>query len=169
MGFMWSRRSSSRVGLEGLDEVIGSRKHPLAFAHGSQGQLVGFAHAFAWRGEQGWQVMGYHEVTRGGWKTEDTTFWWEDQDGTHYAVTLDDPGRFPELFRERVTATIVVDQIVDHDGHQIRVIARRDLGQKSGELRWNASAMPGSRLSAKEFDRVVEEVINQVKFDYGIG
>ena len=164
------RHKTADPGLDDLARVLGRRARPLAVAQGPGTVLVGLAHAFAYRREEaGWRLVGYHELNRGGWSVGDGVFWWEDVAGERHELALSDPGRFPELFRERVTATILLDRTVGDGTCRARIVARRALAEGPGEVIWQAFALPGTDPSQPGYQALVAEGIEQLGADYGIG
>ena len=67
-----------------------------------------------------------HQATwHGGWLYVQETSTLDARGGEHH-LRLDDPGRLPEAVRERVSATILVNQYARLTGdHGVRVVARR--------------------------------------------
>ena len=60
--------------------------------------------------------MGWHEIERGGWNGETEQLRWQTYGGARSAVALPDPARVPEVFKERVDASIVVRAFVPLGG-----------------------------------------------------
>lgn len=140
----------------------------LAQATGPDTVVVGLPAQFAIRRAGEWRIVGYHEVTRGGWRPAERVLWWEQPDGQAFEVELEHQGRFPELFKERVTATMLVDRVVGEPGLQVRVTARRDLSD-TGEVSWRASPVGGTRADAPGLAAFVQDAIEDLRADYGIG
>ena len=94
-------------------------------------------------GVEAWQHVGWHRIERGGWNDELHQLSWVQLDGRRGSVQLDEPGRLPELFRERIEATIVVRQFVPLAGERgVTVSARRPPGG-GGPLIWHTSLTRG--------------------------
>ncbi len=84
-------------------------------------------------------VLGWNEVDEVVWDLEESTLDLVtlpiDGPARSYRIHLPDPGRLPELVRERVTASIVVNQHVPLAGRAgAKIIARRVTGRD--ELDW---------------------------------
>ena len=61
----------------------------------------------------------------------------------HGSLELIEPGRLPELFRERISATIAVERFVPLAGERgVIIAARRDLGG-SGAVVWHGTLTRG--------------------------
>ena len=68
-------------------------------------------------------------------------------------IPLTEPGRLPELFRERVAATIAVERFVPIAGERgVIVTARRDLG-RDGSISWHSSLTRGLTWQTDERPR----------------
>ena len=85
-----------------------------------------------------------------------------------YQVHLTDPpGRLPELVRERVTSSIVVNQHVPLDGRRgARIIARRLPG--SDELDWIVVYDPGVDGKDTEVKERVRDAVAAARADLGV-
>ena len=114
----------------------------------SAGFCVASPATLSYGDEQGWKHVGWHEIERGGWNAELQKLTW-----VHYAVPgevpargsleLTDPGRFSELFRERIEATIAVERFVPLAGERgVIIAARRDLSG-SGAVAWHGTLTRG--------------------------
>ncbi|NNG21188.1 hypothetical protein HJ590_16815 [Naumannella sp. ID2617S] len=115
----------------------------------------------------GWRFVGWHEVDRGGWNSQNNELRWELVDGRRGAVVLDEPGRLPEVFAERVAASIVVQQHIDlPDTREGAVIsARRDLGDRAAGLLWRTRRGRGTPDTAEVRARLAAE-IERLQTDY---
>lgn len=86
-------------------------------------------------------------------------------DGDQHEVELTDANRLPELFRERVEASTVVQGYVDVAGGQVQIIGRRSL---SAELTVHWYAVPGRGVDMSDpaiREAVVEET-DRLKAEY---
>lgn len=149
-------------------ELVGQRPSVLAWGTGEAATVLGLRYAFAVK-EDAWRLVGYHTVARGGWRPDVRVLWWEDLDQTMHEVNLDDPGQFPELFRERVNATILADRVVGETGCQARITARRDLADVDARVHWAASPMGATSSTDPAYEQLVEAGIAALRIDYGIG
>lgn len=148
---------------------LGSRERVLAVGEGEGVIIAGLPAALAIRvGSEPWRLVGYHDVLRGGWREADRTLAWESLSGSQESHTLSVPGRLPELFRERVTASILVDQITGAGSQAIRVTARRDLADPTSELIWRATPVDPT-ADATQLGPVVDRALRQAKSDYTNG
>ena len=93
-----------------------------------------------------WRHVGWHEIERGGWNAETEQLRWQTYAGARGAVALPDPARVPEVFKERVDASIVFERFVPLGGSGDRgviVSGRRDLAQGPTEISWHATLTRG--------------------------
>lgn len=143
----WSRtrglpRPAYAAWARSLTAAPGRPVRVLAWTRGAQGYVVGSPAALSW-GEAEWQHVGWHEIERGGWNAETASLSWALYSGRRGSVGLDPPGRLPELFRERIAATIAVERFVPVAGDRgVIVTARRDLGA-DGTLSWHTTLTRG--------------------------
>lgn len=126
-----------------LREYLGRRVRPLAVGKGSQGFAVGLKDRLCFSSGGGWADVPWHTIDHGGWDADASELYWVDLDGEERRVPLDSPGRIPELFRERVEATIVIQHQVNVGSGRVLVIsARRDLANPDGPATWALSGKP---------------------------
>ncbi|MBI1378565.1 MAG: hypothetical protein GC157_13935 [Frankiales bacterium] len=79
----------------------------------------------------------------------------------------EDPGSLPEVVRERVNASIVVQRRVDLVGERgIRVLARRQPG--STELRWSVVFDAGLDPRDPELRRRADEALAELRVSLGV-
>lgn len=128
-----------------LTEAAGRRVRVLAWARGADGPVVGLADRLAVRGPEAWRFIGWHEIASGGWDAETGHLRWRLNDGVRDSLVLDDPGALPELFRERVEASIVVQERFELSrGRAAMIVARRRLDRGNGPLEWTVTRHGGT-------------------------
>lgn len=114
----------------------------------------------------GWQHVGWHEIERGGWNDELHRLSWVRVDGRRGEVELAVPGRLPELFRERVEATIVLRQFVPLAGERgVTISARRPLGQP-GPLDWHTSLTRGLTWQTAGVREAVDDALARTRAEF---
>ena len=152
--------------LASMREVPGRTPRILAWA-GEDGQLaIGSPTVLSTGGVEGWQHVGWHEIERGGCHDELRRLSWVRLDGRRGEVQLTEPGRLPELFRERVEATIVVRQFVPLAGERgVTVSARRDLGAGGG-IDWHTSLTRGLSAQDAEVQQAVDDALAATRAEY---
>lgn len=110
--------------------AVGIEGRVLAQAEGPAGHaVIALEDQLALRDGDGWTAVGWHLLKGGGWKKDTQTLRWSTNAGEGGEVHLDDPGRVPEVFNERVMASIVVQQNYDAPGGgRVMIAGRRRLG-----------------------------------------
>jgi len=82
-------------------------------------------------------------------------------------IPLDDPGTFPLVVRDRVTASIVVNQPVTiGQGQVIRVVARRRPDREV--LAWGYVVEPGVEVGDPEVVAAAQRAVASVRLEAGI-
>ncbi|SER29205.1 hypothetical protein [Microlunatus flavus] len=114
-----------------------------------------------------WRHVGWHQIEHGGWNAESRSLSWTLYGGRRGRVALREAGRMPELFRERVAASIVVERFVPIRGERgVTVTARRDLGG-SGEVTWHSTLTRGLSWSAEGVADEVARASAELQSEYG--
>ncbi len=117
--------------------------------------------------EEEWRHLGWHEIEHGGWNTEARSLSWTLYGGRRGRVELAEPGRLPELFRERVAASIAVERFVPIRGERgVTVTARRDLGG-DGTLSWHSSLTRGLSWSGEGVAEEAARASAELESEYG--
>lgn len=117
----------------------------------------------------GWRHVGWHEIERGGWDAETRRLTWSGYDGEPDAVALEVPGRLPELFRERVAASIAVEKFVALVGERgVVITARRDLGSP-GAITWHSSLTRGLTWERDGVGEAVDRAVAELRTEYDLG
>ena len=116
---------------------------------------------------EGWRHVGWHEIEHGGWNAESRSLSWTLYGGRRGRVELAEAGRLPELFRERVAASIAVERFVPIRGERgVTVTARRDLGG-DGALTWHSSLTRGLSWSSEGVTEEAAQVQAEMEAEYG--
>ncbi len=152
-----------------LRQLLG-RRRVLASAKSPRGEVLGLADCLVFPGDNGWTQLPWHEIEHGGWDSPSRTLRWTTAGGTTSSVSLDEPGLLPDLFNERVTASIACVRTVDLAGAGTAVItARRDLGRNGSDLIWRVSPGKGVQQSAVDADPLVALELEQLRAEYDLG
>lgn len=143
----WSRARLPRdVRATWVESLTDSPHRParvLAWAPTPEGFCVGSPAALSLGDSAGWQHVGWHEIAHGGWDAATRRLSWTTYGDETASVELAG-GRLPELFRERIAASIAVEKYVPWRGSQgITVSGRRDLGDPAASLHWHVTLSPG--------------------------
>lgn len=162
---LFGRTSSPAVA--DYERHVGHPVQVLAEASGPRVALLAMPAAFAVSFDGAWQTIGWHQVRTGGWKLETDEMYWRLLDGRSDSLVLTDEGHFPETFRDRVQASVVVEERVPvPSGGAVVLSARRDLGQDQPVLDWQMQASHGASLKDPETLRLAEDVLARLRADY---
>jgi hypothetical protein len=142
------------------------------------GTPIGFGIAssavFSYGNQEAWEHIGWHEIERGGWNAELRRLSWVLYAAPGIAATrgsleLTEPGRIPELFRERISASIAVEKFVPLSGERgVIITARRDFGRR-GAVSWHGTLTRGLSWQTDGVPAAVDQAMEQVKAEYDLG
>lgn len=150
-----------------LAAAAGNRPRVLAWALGAHGPVVGMPDRLAISGPDGWLFVPWHEIGAGAWNAENGQLRWTLVDGQSDAVQVDDAGSLPDVFRERVGASIVVQQRVELDrGRAAMIVARRRLDDRAAPLVWSVTRQ-GATWDEEQLARAEAELA-RVQAEYDI-
>jgi hypothetical protein len=115
----------------------------LAWARTPTGFCIGGLTRLSITDQGSWTHTPWHLIERGEWNAETRTLRWKRLDGGHGSAVLSEPGRMPELFRERIAATIALERFVPLAGERgVIVTARRNLVD-GGSISWHTTLTRG--------------------------
>jgi hypothetical protein len=146
----------------------------LAWAMSPTGFCIASPAAFSYGNENGWGHVGWHEIEHGSWNAELRRLSWlryaaPGEAPARGSVELTEPGRMPELFRERILATIAVEKFVPLSGERgVTVTARRDLG-RGGTVSWHGTLTRGLSWQTEGLPAAVDQAMEQVRAEYELG
>ena len=148
-------------------QQTGGKPRVMGWGSGPRVELLAFADHFAVRfADQPWQPIAWHQVRSGGWRSEGEIHW-RLVDGSRDSYQLQDEGNFPEVFRERVQASIALEDTIELEtGGAIQITARRDLGRDEPTLVWNTTALRGASLQDPATRELAELREAQLRADY---
>ncbi len=122
-------RRSTPDHFAGLAEAVGHAVKPLAFGTGEGSTvLVGTREELALCVDGTWTSWPWETIAGGSWKGESRTFHWRTVEADEHEVVLEDANRLPQLFRERIEASTVVQSVIATDPGHVQVVGRRGLG-----------------------------------------
>ena len=153
-----------------ISELAGAKTRPLASGRSTVGPVVGLDGRLLYRNDAGWNQLPWHEVERGNWDRDTQRLTWTTVDGVTGELELRTPGRLPQLFKERVNASIACAESVELAGSGTAVInARRNLADPDGPLIWRVS--PGKSTSATDVaaDPAVMAELERLRTEYDHG
>lgn len=151
-----------------LVEALGGKVD--ALAEGRAGEdvvMVGTKDSVAVRRDDGWHVYGWHEVERGSWRGESNTFRLFQMGGGRFDVHLDEPGRMPELIKERMQASTVATFHYDLPRGVLRIVIRRRL-DGSDEMDFYAVPSGGASLDDPKTRELAITETDRIKREYGV-
>jgi hypothetical protein len=146
----------------------------LAWARSSTGYCIASPTALSYGDEAGWTHIGWHEIERGGWNAELRKLSWvlhaaPGKPSPRGSLELLEPGRLPELFRERISATIAIERFVPLLGERgVTISARRDLGA-SGTVAWHSTLTRGLSWETDGVRAAVDQAMEQLRTEYDVG
>jgi hypothetical protein len=148
--------------------------HLLAWAKTSTGFCIASPATFSYGDEDAWEHLGWHEIERGSWNADLNKLSWvryapPGEPPARGVLELTEPGRVPELFRERIAATITVERFVPLSGERgVIIAARRDLGA-GGAVVWHGTLTRGLSWQTDGVRAAVDQAMEQVKAEYDVG
>ena len=146
----------------------------LAWAKTSTGYCIASPTSLSYGDETGWTHVGWYEIERGSWNAELHRLSWvlhaaPGKPLPRGSLELVQPGRLPDLFRERILASIAVERFVPLVGERgVTITARRNLGG-SGTVIWHSTLTQGLSWQTDGIPAAVDQAIEQVKAEYDVG
>ncbi|GAA1162595.1 hypothetical protein GCM10009630_70980 [Kribbella jejuensis] len=117
--------------------------------------------------------VGWEQIERANWDSEASVLHiYETTDfGTPLRATelkVEDPGRFGQLLRERVDASIVVQRHVPLAGKRgVRIVGRRNPAATDTEVTWNIVLDKGLEPSQPGVVDAAEAALREVRDEFG--
>ena len=114
-----------------------------------------------------WRHVGWHEIERGGWNAETEQLQWQTYAGARGSAALPDPARVPEVFRERVAASLVLEQFVPVTTGGDRgaiVSARRPPG--TGAITWHTTLTRGVTWRTPGVRELADDALRRLRQEY---
>jgi len=153
------------------------RRRTLATASGPRDGVVALREGLALRGAEvgepasGWRVLQWPEVRSGSWDGETTTLRITTLEDERLAVRLTEPGLLPEVFVDRVQATLLVEERVKVPGGEVLVSGRRQPAgvgpsAEGPAIVWHAMAIGPADLNDPEVSRLVVAATERLRADY---
>ena len=141
-----------------LDELAEhAGRHPRVLAWGQGGEwAVCLPDRFAYTRSGAWASVPWDEIDHGGWDQDSGVLSWTGPDGAAHEVALSEPGDVPDVFRELVAASILVQRTVTWDGGSAVLALRRNPAD-TGPARWRVLPAPGSDPDAPPVRRALAQ------------
>jgi len=155
----------------------GGKEEVLAAVQLSDGRWVAGARSAVYLpSESGdaFRQVGWEKIERANWDSEASVLHiYETTDfGTPLRATelkLEDPGRFGQLLRERVDASIVVQRHVPLAGKRgVRIVGRRNPATTDAAVTWNLVLDKGLEPDQPGVVDAAEAALKQVREEFGI-
>ncbi|MBK8459196.1 MAG: hypothetical protein IPL43_02395 [Micropruina sp.] len=140
----------------------------LAWARTPDGVAVGLSGRLTWTTPDGWGFVRWDEIEHGRWDRVSSTLHWTLPEGAKGELVLSEPGRLPELFAERVAASIVVVRQVDFGSRRRAIISARRNLEADGLLEWRAVRTPGWPEDDPEADALLQAELARIRAEYDI-
>jgi len=153
-----------------LRALFGGRVRPLASGRSAEGAVAGVTDRLVYRTAEGWQQVAWHEIERGGWNHNTQQLTWTTVEGVRVELELVNPGRLPQLFKERVNASVIYTHSVPLEGSRSAVIsARRSLAEPNAPLMWQVSAGKDTTLAEVTTAPEVAAELARLRTEYDRG
>lgn len=150
-----------------LASHLGRGVDVIAHGSGPDASLLATRELLALRTLEQWQIHGWEQIAQGSWNADESMFSWKTTAGDDISVHLEDVGRLPELFKERVQASTVVTISHDLTRGRVQIIGRRSL-DGSDRLTWYAIAGGGADLQDEAVAEFVVAETDRLKTEYGV-
>lgn len=137
----------------------------LAWAATEDGVLVALPDRLALQGPDGWTVLPWHSVHGATWTDDGSAFTYATVDAPRrwHRVAVTDPGRLPEVVRERVEQTFLVRQTVQLAPGRGAVVSGRRPADGSGEVTWHIAPGRGVNLADPHLAEVARGMVEQIR------
>lgn len=152
----------------GVREMVGKGR-VLASGRSDAGQVVGLVDRMVYADGGGTRELRWQDVDRGHWDDELKVLRWTDVQGNDVTLTLIEAGRIPDLFNERVDASIACVRKVTLGTGSAVISARRDLADATAPLIWRVAAGEGLTQQEADGDPLVALELERLRAEYDLG
>ncbi|TCC38477.1 hypothetical protein [Kribbella speibonae] len=172
----WPRELGAAVSAAAR-EATGSKEDVLAAVELTNGRWVAGTRAAVYLPSDTADAdrrVGWEKIERANWDSETSVLHvYETTDfGTPLRATelkVEDPGRFGQLLRERVDASIVVQRHVPLSGKRgVRIVGRRNPAASDAAVTWNFVLDKGLEPTQPGVVDAAEAALRQVRDEFGI-
>lgn len=141
----------------------------LAWAATDDGVLVGLPDRLAVLGADGWADVPWHTVQSASWADDGSAFTWSTVNAPQRTSTVPvtAPGRLPEVVRERVEQTFVVQRNVQLAPGRGAIVSGRRPAEGSGALSWHIAPVRGVNLADPALAEAAREMLERTRRDWG--
>lgn len=119
-------------------------------------------------GDGEWRHTWWNTIERGGWNEDLGELYWNEYDDPRtHRVRLRRPGRVPELFNERVQASIVFSRTVPFTEERgIVISARRRPSAADRPLEWHATLQRGLSWNEPGVRETADEALARYRTEF---
>jgi len=110
----------------------------------------------------------WHLIDKAGWRDPNLEVSLHPSVGAplmHWKIELSEPGKLPQVVRERVTASVVVSSDIDLPDGQARIAARRT---ETDDIRWSVTPLAGADLGNAENRAIVAAAVRELGESLGL-
>lgn len=171
MGWFWNRRAAQQIvtdaELASLWAELGAKASILASGRGRSAVAVALEAELAVLSDGSWERFGWHEIQHGGWDRDSRELTWVLIDGSRHRVALDEPGDVPEVFQERVGASIVTQhRLRVPDTNFVVVIAARRALTAGSPIVWTVQPLGSTDLADERVRDFVLDATDRLAAEY---
>ncbi|MGB3954357.1 MAG: hypothetical protein WBL05_03595 [Brooklawnia sp.] len=150
-----------------LRQIVGRRPTIMVAARNDRELVAVLPDRMAVRRVEGWQLVAWVDIQRGGWNADRNGLYWELVDGTRGEIRLEHPGQVPGAFAERVRASIVMSRQVTLQGGlgTVMVTGRRAPGSNE-PIVWQAEGLGRLDLGDPRVQSQVLTVVADLRAEY---
>lgn len=150
-----------------LQRILGRQPHVLLAARNDRDVIALLHDRMAVRRVEGWQLMAWVDVQRGGFDASRMSLYWELVDGTKGEIRLERPGQLPQAFAERVRASIAVSRHVTlEDGlGTVLLVGRRTPGSND-PIVWEAEGIGRCDLGDPRVESQVVTLVAELRAEF---
>lgn len=164
---LFTRHDLDAATAAALSDYLGVVPRVLSWALTQDGVAAGLSDRLVYRREGRWVQQAWHEVERGGWDQQAGDLRWVDHQGREESLHLVEPRRLPELFNERVTASIVLQKVVELGRGRTAVVSlRRDLGSPASPMVWRVQLGARVRPDDPEVESALNTELERLRSEY---
>jgi hypothetical protein len=151
-------------------DVAGLRKtlpgeRVLAWATTDGGHAVALTGHLALGAGDTWELIGWHDLVRGGWDPKAGILHWQPAQGERRSVRLADPRDLPPLFRERLNDTILVEERLGGPADGVVVTVQRRLDEAQAPLIFRATPVDADNPPSAELSAAADRRLDDFRRD----
>lgn len=141
----------------------------LAYGRGEEATVIAVTEGLVVLTDETDLAVAWHEIVHGGWNGETSTLSWDFLDGSGASVKLSSPCKIPEVFRSKVTESIVATKTVPVRGGDVLIAGRVPAGHLAdadGAITWTAMARESADLNDPETRQTVVKTTDSLKKEW---